>query len=106
MTIVGCGAPVLKTVPAAIRVQIGQWARRSSGIIGAAMGPRSDVVGSLLRPAYLVEARGDGIGTADRAGLQADRGPRGGRGRPAPGSGRPRRRHRRRDAALRVLSAT
>jgi hypothetical protein len=26
MTIVGCGAPVLKTVPAAIRVQIGQWA--------------------------------------------------------------------------------
>src|SRR5437660_3299272 len=33
----------------------GRW--RSSGIIGAAMGPRSDVVGSLLRPAYLVEAR-------------------------------------------------
>src|SRR2546423_4572901 len=35
----------------------GSGRRRSSGIIGAAMGPRSDVVGSLLRPAYLVEAR-------------------------------------------------
>ena len=65
---------------------------------------RSEGIGSLLRPQYLMRrARAARARRARRRRLQADRGSRGRRSGRAAGSGRPRRRHRRRAAALRVL---
>ena len=68
------------------------------------MQPRSDVVGSLLRPASLARSATEArAGRTDRRGVQVHRGPRGQR-RGGPAARRwSRRRHRRRDAALRVL---
>ena len=62
--------------------------------------PRADVVGSLLRPAYLREARqGAREGRVTRRSAARRRGPRRPRRHRAPGGGRARRDHRRRAAA-------
>ena len=65
---------------------------------------RADVIGSLLRPQYLLDARERlERGELDAGRVQGDRGSRGRRSDRAAGSGRPRRGHRRRAAPLRVL---
>ena len=65
---------------------------------------RSDIVGSLLRPAWLKSARAQRTaGSIGPAAVQADRGSRRRRGDRAPAERRAGRRHRRRDAPLRLL---
>ena len=68
------------------------------------MRARSDVIGSLLRPPSLIEARQKHErGRVVVGGVQAHRGSRGRRGGRPAGKRRARRGHRRRDAALRLL---
>ena len=64
----------------------------------------ADVIGSMLRPEWLVEARQSHARRDARPGrVQGDRGPCGRRGAAHPGDGGGRRRHRRRDAARHLL---